>query len=587
MKLAVSFAVVIALAISVGVVGYIGMGSLTNSAQGLYQYNLLPVKAMGNLRELFNLERSDMRNIFLSKDDSEKVKSLINGFSAYAATANENFALYEAAILPGMEGDEAAYFSAKEVYLGAFAQMKKDTFALIEKGDWNEAYKVFIDRGASIIPPISNGFAESTAQNDAWALEDSQKTIDLHNMLTLILVIVLAVAVAIAVFFARYISGLISKPLSLMAGILTQIGVRGDLELPPEIAKQADDEAKREDEIGVCAKAFIELIKHLTSVNQTLACVAGGDLTVNVTQLSERDSMGSSLAGMVDNLGKMFMDINTSSSQVSAGSQQVAQAAQELASGSSQQAASIEEFSAALAGMEQKTMHNAENSRLAQEANEKVESLIVDSVQSMGGLLEAMHGIDESSKSITRVIKVIDDIAFQTNILALNAAVEAARAGQHGKGFAVVADEVRNLAAKSAEAAKETAGLIEGSAQRVNDGNRMVEQTNSRLDAVAENARESVRLVNEVTAACGEQTKSINEINRGMEQISIVVQSNSATAEQSAAASQQMSAQAVLLGEIVARFKLKGGERTLTGRNKALSDGFALSDAESGEGGKY
>jgi len=273
-------------------------------------------------------------------------------------------------------------------------------------------------------------------------LEDSQKTIDLHNMLTLILVIVLAVVVAIAVFFARYISGLISKPLSLMAGILTQIGVRGDLELPPEIAKQADDEAKREDEIGVCAKAFIELIKHLTSVNQALASVAGGDLTVNVTKLSERDSMGSSLAGMVDNLGKMFISIHR-------------------------------------------------------------------------------------------------QVRFRP--------VRSRWRRPHRSWLPAPANRQR----------------------------------------VSRSFPPPLPVVNEVTAACGEQTKSINEINRGMEQISIVVQSNSATAEQSAAASQQMSAQAVLLGEIVARFKLKGGERTLTRRNKALSDGFALPDAESGEGGKY
>jgi len=263
---------------------------------------------------------------------------------------------------------------------------------------------------------------------------------------------------------------------------------------------------------------------------------------------------------MLDSLNNMFDELRSASSQMAAGSDQVSQAAQNLASGSTEQAASVEEFSAALTNLEEKTKNNAENATLAREANDKAGTQLTDSGRYMNDLLEAMKSIDESSSSITKVIKVIEDIAFQTNILALNAAVEAARAGQHGKGFAVVADEVRNLASKSASAAKETAALIEGSSERVKEGNQIVSRTNESLAMVMEYAQELARRVGEVDTASAEQTHEIFEIRQGVDQISDVVQANSATAEQSAAAAQEMSAQADMLDQLVRKFKLRQGD---------------------------
>jgi methyl-accepting chemotaxis protein len=236
----------------------------------------------------------------------------------------------------------------------------------------------------------------------------------------------------------------------------------------------------------------------------------------------------------------------------------VANGAQSLAQGATEQAASIQELSDSVMMIAERTKVSAEmageTAKLAASVQEKAEK---GSVQ-MDGLMKAVKEINDASQSINKIIKTIDDIAFQTNILALNAAVEAARAGQHGKGFAVVAEEVRNLAAKSAEAAKETGDMIQNTIDKAELGSQIAGETATSLVEIVSGIRESSELMIEIAKSSEEQSSSIAQVNIGIDQVAQVVQQNSATAEESAAASEEMSSQSSLLQELASKFKLKG-----------------------------
>lgn len=457
----------------------------------------------------------------------------------------------------------------------------KAILAMIEAGDLDAARLDLLDNVLPRTAQVISVLTDMNTRYDELLDEKGAEIMRAGNLATIVVIVLLGFAVVLSVLMAWLITSSIMKPIRKITNAAQTIS-NGDLDV--------DVHYSVNDEIGKLAAAFQSLIENTRIQVSAAEALADGDLTVEVTARSEKDTMNIALRKMIVNLNEMFSDIRTASERVSSGAGQVSQAAQTLASGSSEQAASIEEFSATLNEIQEKTNLSAENSAKAREVNTETGKRLEDSIRSMGEMLEAMKAIDESSSSITKVIKVIEDIAFQTNILALNAAVEAARAGQHGKGFAVVADEVRNLASKSASAAKETADLIEGSSERVRDGNQIVAKTNADMEAAAEYARESTRLIENMANESTKQARSIMEINQGIEQISSVVQANSATAEQSAAASQEMSAQSVVLNDIVSRFKLRQSNHRKTGLastassarhiqkpRQAESSGFALS----------
>lgn len=263
------------------------------------------------------------------------------------------------------------------------------------------------------------------------------------------------------------------------------------------------------------------------------------------------------LNGIITSLNELLGDINDAAEQVAAGSNQVSDGSQALSQGSTEQASSIQELTASVTEIADQTKHNAMDANKAKELATEVKDNAAKGNAQMIEMQGSMVEINQSSQDISKIIKVIDDIAFQTNILALNAAVEAARAGQHGKGFAVVAEEVRTLAARSAEAAKETTLLIEGSINKVREGTKIADETAAALDEIVDGIGKVTDLVGNIAEASNEQATGIAQINAGIDQVAQVVQHNSATSEESAAASEELSSQAEMLKQMINQFQLK------------------------------
>ncbi|MEA4807247.1 MAG: methyl-accepting chemotaxis protein [Acetobacterium wieringae] len=301
------------------------------------------------------------------------------------------------------------------------------------------------------------------------------------------------------------------------------------------------------------------LKQYVSEITMTLEEMGHGNLNQEITSdyLGDFLPIKRSLNEITSSLSKTMSDINLAAGQVDVGAQQISDGGQALAQGTTEQASAIQELTASIEKVASETRKNAVNANDANELALAVRRSAETGNEKMSKMVASMVEINKSSSNISRIIKVIDDIAFQTNILALNAAVEAARAGQHGKGFAVVAEEVRTLAARSAEAAKETTGLIEGSIEKVKIGSSIADSTAESLNEILNQIEKFTDIIGNIALASNDQAIEIAQITKGIEQVSMVVQTNSATAEESAAASEELSGQAELLKKMVDTFQLK------------------------------
>ena len=372
----------------------------------------------------------------------------------------------------------------------------------------------------------------------------------------------IGVIIVCSLIMAAYLKKTVSTPLAEISSVAERLE-EGNLGLSngQEIVVQIHSE----DEIGQLGHIFEDTIRRLRAyigeISGVLGAIANGDLTKNANQdyVGDFVSIKHSMNSIVDRLNDTVSQIRESAEQVAIGSENVSNSSQALAQGAAEQASSVQELSATTNTIAGNAKQTAEGTRLAGQFVDEAGGHLGVSVEYVSQLNTAMGKISSSSEEISKIIAAIENIAFQTNILALNAAVEAARAGSAGKGFAVVADEVRNLANKSDEAAKATKELIESSIASVNEGSEVVAKVTQSLERTSQSAAGVTAKMSVMVESVERQTASITQITDGIDQISTVVHNNSATSEECAAASKELSTQASVLKKLVSSFRLKEG----------------------------
>lgn len=363
-------------------------------------------------------------------------------------------------------------------------------------------------------------------------------------------IVILLITVAFAVFFASRLS----KPIISTTNRLRSLA-QGNLTDPVDVWYSKD-------ELGVLSTSLEETVfslrQYISLITYSLTQISEGNLQYRLEGNFKGDffKIKSTFNEIFDSLNDTFASINLSAEQVNSGAIQVSDYSQAVSQGATQQASAIEELSATLSDVSEQVTQNSEDSKNAFNIVSENTEAVNNCNEDMGNMLKAMNAINTSTSEIAKIIKVIDEIAFQTNILALNAAVEAAREGS--KGFGVVADEVRRLASRSAEAARQTAELIENSSIAVSKGSQIAEQTAKSLNEIVEKSNQIRALVKNISEASETQSGAIAQVNTGVDQISAVVSANTSTAVSTASASEELSSQSLILKNMIARFKLDG-----------------------------
>ena len=548
-KLLATFMLVIILFIGTVAIAIYGLQANANKYSEFYNVEYKVTNNIMSMRRGLQIIVKDLAFITIESDESKK-ESYQDELQTELTALEENaYWLFE-------------NFTGDSQLLDSFSDSIQKAMELQEniintsKTDNLEAQRILLEEYQPLVQEAVNTLIQISAVEEKTAEDNFLSTVDMQELLVAAQIGMAVVALIITILLSTYLTRSITKPLRQLETAADKI-VNGNFDI------SVTYESK--DELGSLTKSFKNMTFILETVisdaSRLLSEMADGNFDVR-TNAEERyvgnlQSLLLSIRKLNKDLSITLGQINQSADQVASGSGQVSNGAQALAQGATEQAASVEELASTITNISYQVKSTADNAMEAKsKSNTAGEEAEVCNDQ-MHDMMNAMEEIARSSNEISKIIKTIEDIAFQTNILALNAAVEAARAGEAGKGFAVVAEEVRSLASKSSVASKNTAELIESSVNAVTRGTKLANSTAESLVQVVNHVRSASTKVDEIANAAEEQAGAIEQVTLGVDQISSVVQTNSATAEESAAASQELSEQASTLKSLVAKFKLR------------------------------
>ncbi len=492
--------------------------------------------AMGALQ--FSSQRAQLNAALMTSIDSSVSRLSV---SLVAPLWNLNTDKVAAQMMVEMSNPDIAAIAAKgtsgTLVAGVMRRdgkpVRTEEAPVLPKGALSKSFDVSLDQ-------------KSVGTAEVFFLRDNLEH-RLKEQLLLTLLETVAVDGLLTAVMLVILSLLVTRPIQELIRVTSDVVRTGDLKQEIQVTAQG--------EIGTLALTFQEMMKKLEKKTLEAEAIAKGDLTIEIAVVSESDAFGHAFRRMVRELHGLVVQVRQVSVQVASGSVEISDASQTLSRGATEQASSLEEITSSVNLIGSQAKANAENASQAHRLATTTREAAEGGDESMKSMVVAMQEISASSHRIAKIIKVIDDIAFQTNLLALNAAVEAARAGKHGKGFAVVAEEVRNLAGRSAKAARETAELIEADVKGVESGLSVANVTAKSFGKIVENVVRIADIVGEIASASSEQAQGIAQMSQGLGQIDQVTQRNTASAEETASASQQLSVDAAQVKKLMQHFR--------------------------------
>jgi len=543
-KLSVSLGSLGLLILVMCIVSFYTIITANSRLEKLYSDNFTASNTVGRMREIYQHERAVSRDIVIMDAVSTATMNYVDELERLHNEMLEDFSIYEGTV--NTQENQELLDKIKSLYLGDYEIFKSKLKEFAIQKNSSAALELLLS-DSEINKSMTDYLNQIEALNANYAntaMERSKKAA----------MAAYTAGGAFIVFSVFWLLFLVRNLDKMIAGQIEKL-----VKATNEIAKGNVDvsvEVDSKDEIGQLARDFNNMIDGIREQVRVVEAIEIGDLTVKSSPRSDRDVMMLSLNKTLANLNNLLSGFNIAAEQVNSGIYEVASTTQNIASGATEQAASIEELNSAIAEVLQEANENTSHVESASGYVNQADHGIKKSNEHMSEMLGAMEKIGDFSAKISGITKIIDDIAFQTNILALNASIEAARAGEAGKGFAVVADEVRNLAVKSGEAARDTAQLTLDTVLAVENGTKVASETASVLQDVSHKISTVGEIMSEIENGSYKQKSTIEQITFNIEQISDVVQSNAASAEESSASAEELSAQAALLMDEISKFKL-------------------------------